>query len=225
VLRVLTEAVFPARCIGCQITGTPLCWHCRTELPFLPEGLCPRCASRRGPRGACRGCERLSPAISAVHAAFVYQGAARSAVLTLKFRSGRYLAALMGELLCEELRRRPVRAEIVVPVPLSPGRLRERGYNQAHLLAREVASVVGGEVMDDALVRQGRPAQQTLRAAERLDNLHGSMACRRRADVFNRRVLVVDDVMTTGATLSACADALAQAGVRRITALVFARDL
>jgi ComF family protein len=160
-----------------------------------------------------------------VRAAFAYQGAARTAVLTLKFKSGRYLAPLMGELLRAQLAARPVQADVVVPVPLAPRRLQQRGFNQARLLADEIAGAVRGSVLPDALSRTDRPAQQTLPAAERLMNLQGAFTCPRAADVRNRRVLLVDDVVTTGSTLSACAEALADAGASRISGLAFARDL
>lgn len=226
-LALVSESVFPARCIGCGTRGTALCRGCRQQLPYLPPGVCRRCAARRGPGGSCHGCPRLSTAISSVRAPFAYQGAARAAVLTLKFRSGRFLAPLMGELMRDQLQLRPLRADIVVPVPLAPRRQRERGFNQALLLAEEVAGAVHGRVVRDALERQDRPAQQTLGAADRLTNLEGAFRCRAAAfaSVEGQRVLVVDDVVTTGATISACAHVLAEAGAARITALAFARDL
>jgi ComF family protein len=171
------------------------------------------------------GCRRLAPGLSVVRAAFAYRGAARTAVLTLKFKSGRYLAPLMGEFLREHLRMRPLRADLVVPVPLAPRRMRERGFNQASLLAEEVAQAVHGEVRHDALRRTERPAQQTLPAAGRLINLEGAFCCASPAELKNRRVLLIDDVVTTGATLSACTQALEDAGAARISALAFARDL
>jgi ComF family protein len=173
----------------------------------------------------CGACRRLAPELSVVRAAFAYQGAARMAVLTLKFKSGRYLAPLMGELLREHLQGRPLQADLVVPVPLAPRRLHQRGFNQALLLALEVAHTVRGAVLPDALQRVERPAQQTLPASGRLINLQGAFNCPRPADIQNSRVLLVDDVVTTGATLSACTAALAEAGARRISALAFARDL
>jgi ComF family protein len=179
----------------------------------------------RGPRGVCRGCRRLSPALNGIRAAFAYEGAARTAVLTLKFKSGRYLAPLMGEFLRAELAVRPLHVDLVVPVPLAPGRLRGRGFNQALLLASEVAEVVCGSVSAELLRRDERTAQQTLRAADRLLNLQGAVTCQEMDNVHGRRVLLVDDVVTTGATLSACAEALARAGAARITAIAFARDL
>jgi ComF family protein len=163
--------------------------------------------------------------LSTLRAPFAYEGAARQAVLTLKFRSGRYLAPLIGEFLRQELARRPLQADVVVPVPLAPRRLRERGFNQALLMAQQVAPSVRGTVGADVLERDDRPPQQTLAAAERLHNLEGAIACAQPHEIQDRRILLVDDVVTTGATLSACADALAEAGARRISALVFARDL
>jgi ComF family protein len=222
-LRLLAQTLFPARCIGCQRRGTPLCQSCRAELPYLPGGLCARCATRRTAAGGCSGCRRLSPAIAAVHASFSYQGAARTAVLTLKFRSARYLAPLMGDLLREPLETRLVEADLVVPVPLGPKRLRQRGFNQAALLAEHVAPALRGEVAD-VLTREDRTAQVGLGAAQRMKNLAGAFRC---ADprVAGRDVVLVDDVVTTGATVSACADTLAQAGASRVRVVAFARDL
>jgi ComF family protein len=223
--RGLVSTLFPATCVGCGIRDTPLCAECRAELPYLPEGVCGRCASLQGVHGMCRGCRRLSPTVSAMRAAFIYEAAPRAAVLTLKFRSGRYLVLMMSEFLREELARRPMRADLVVPVPLAPKRLRQRGYNQAELLAAEVASQLGVPLRADVLEREERPAQQTLDASTRLVNLAGAFVCAKPTAVRDQRVLLVDDVITTGATVSACADTLAEAGAARVSALAFARDL
>jgi ComF family protein len=194
-------------------------------MPYLPEGVCARCSARRGARGTCRGCRQLSPALSAVRAPMAYEGAARAAIVTLKFRSGRYLAPLMGEFLCAHLAMQPVEADVIVPVPLTRGRLRERGFNQAAVLADQVAGALGVHVAKDALRRAERPSQRTLSAAERIENLRGAFSLDKSSAINGRRVLIVDDVVTTGATVSACADTLAQAGASRIVALAFARDL
>jgi ComF family protein len=153
---------------------------------------------------------------------YAYEGAARSAVHALKFRGGRNLAPVMGELLRQSLSERPLQADVVVPVPSAPARRRARGYNQAELLAVQIVDAVGGTLIGDALDRRDRPAQQTLSAAQRRTNLATAIRARR---PIHGRVLLVDDVATTGATLSACADALSDAGAHDVCALVFARDL
>ena len=146
-------------------------------------------------------------------------------MLTLKFRSGRYLVPLMGAFLREELNHRPLGFDMVVPVPLAPGRLRRRGFNQASLLAEQLTRDPNISVVTSALARQERPAQSTLRATERLTNLSGAFSVINAAAIRGRSVLVLDDVVTTGTTVSACADTLARAGARRISVLAFARDL
>lgn len=219
--------LFPARCLGCGRRGEAICEDCLPGLRHVPPEACPRCAQllRARPGRGCRSCRRLTPALAAIRATFVYEGIARKAVHALKFRSGRYLAQTMGELMSADLAARPLGADVVVPAPIAPGRLRQRGYNQAALLAAQVAPAVGGTLRVDVLARDARPPQQTLAAADRRTNLRGAIHCLEPLTVAGRRVLVVDDVATTGATLEACAQALAQAGAARIAGLVFARDL
>ena len=131
----------------------------------------------------------------------------------------------MGDVLRDALATRPLNVDLVVPVPLSHQRQRARGFNQAELLAREVVSVVGGTLCIDSLMRVERRAQRTLNAAGRIANLRGAFRARDAQAIEGKRVLIVDDVVTTGATVSACADTLAQAGAKRISVLAFARDL
>jgi ComF family protein len=103
--------------------------------------------------------------------------------------------------------------------------LRQRGFNQAELLANEVALTVSGELLTGALARHERKAQRTLGATARLTNLTHAIRCIRPDAMSGKRVLIVDDVVTTGATVSACADTLAEAGASRVSVLAFARDL
>lgn len=218
------QVLFPARCLGCGRRGEVVCSACAPSIPWLPEDACARCAQPWLGLSACRTCRRLAPALAAVRAACVYEGLARTAVHTLKFRSGRSLAPVLAEWLREAVARRPLQADLVAPVPLSPERLRERGYNQAALLAEQVSDAVGGVYAPWLLTRTDRPPQRTLSAAQRQQNLRGAIACADPTLVGGRRILVVDDVMTTGATLGACADALVAAGATRVGALVLARD-
>jgi ComF family protein len=227
VLEGLLDLVFPPRCAGCARRGALLCERCQRDLPYLRD-VCRRCALPRGITANCSGCRRLPEQVASLRAVCAYEGAARAAVQTFKYRGQRGMAAVLGGLMVEHLRVRPLRADMVVPVPLAPKRLRERGYNQAELLAARVATSVGGSLVTDALERDERPRQQGLGAAERLSNLHGSVQARSglKGQLFcGRRVLLVDDVATTGATLAACAEALVAAGAQDVRALVFARDL
>ena len=121
--------------------------------------------------------------------------------------------------------RYPMPADIVVPVPLHANRLRQRGYNQAALLAREMAYRVGLPVDEGTLVRHRATAPQVeLDAGQRKENVRGAFNCSRSA-LAGMRVLLIDDACTTGATLDACAIALCEGGVNSVQALMLARAL
>jgi ComF family protein len=147
-------------------------------------------------------------------------------VRRLKYQQERHLATPLAALLLDCLAARPLAVDVLVPVPLDPARGRERGYNQAALLAAPVAKALGLPALPDVLqrTRPTRP-QVGLNAGERRANVRGAFACGNPSAVAGRRVLLVDDVMTTGATLEACADALTAAGAAQVYGLVVARDL
>ncbi|MBI2755708.1 MAG: ComF family protein [Chloroflexi bacterium] len=221
----LAVGLFPARCLGCGRRGQPLCHACEPSLALVEGPVCSRCALPRWNDRDCRGCKGLPAALATVRGVYVYQGAARAAVHRLKFRGDRALAPWMSARLATAARQHPLQADLVVPVPLASDRLRERGYNQALLLAADVPAATGGTLADSVLVRESRPAQRTLAAAERRQNLRGAFHCPEPALVAGKRVVLVDDVMTTGSTLAECARALHAAGAARVMALVFARDV
>ena len=138
----------------------------------------------------------------------------------------RLFATLAAQLLEASLSIRPLEADLVVPVPLSVGRQRERGYNQSELIARELADL--GTLpapVTNALIRHRdtRP-QVELQRAERLTNVRGAFDCPQPDLVAGHRVLLIDDVSTTGATLEACAVPLIAAGATRVMALVVAKS-
>lgn len=218
--------LWPARCLGCGRRDAPFCPACWAALPRLRPPLCPRC-SRPQPGGAvCAECRQREPALLAVRAACSYRGAVAVAVRHLKYRQERYLVAALGQLLVGCLAARPLAVDALVPVPLDARRARWRGFNQSALLAAEVARALDRPLLDAALRRQ-RPTrpQVGLSARERRANVRDAFACTERTAVAGRRLLLVDDVMTTGATLEACAAALHGAGAAAVYGLVVARDV
>jgi ComF family protein len=155
-----------------------------------------------------------------------YAGALRSAIHELKYRGRRRVAARLADALLGEPSVRALLAAdaVLVPVPLHPRRKRERGFNQAEWLAAELARRVPVRLAPAVLVRRKETAPQTgLSASARRANVRGAFAVRRRAQVDGRVVVLVDDVLTTGATALACAQALRQAGAAQVRLLTAAR--
>ena len=144
----------------------------------------------------------------------------------MKYRNLRALAEPLAQLLGGYLQERPVPGEVLVPVPLHAKRWRERGYNQSQLLARELGKLTGLSVVSDSLVRPGlaTPQARTASVRERMLNVADAFACRDER-LKDRRVLLIDDVATSGATLEAAADALKKIGAESVWGLTLAREI
>lgn len=216
------DLAFPQQCLVCGRFGAALHAQCLEALPAA-EG--PRCARCWRPGSTwCEICAtggNDAPAFDGLVTPFVFEGDVRRALLEAKFRG---TTANLGPLASAAAEMVPARwaVEVVVPVPLSPGRRRRRGFNQAELIARRVARELRVPLRVDLVqrVRSTLPQAQ-LGALERHTNLVGAFAVR---GVPQRRVLVVDDVTTTGSTLSEVAWTLLDAGAERVYGLAVARE-
>lgn len=194
------------------LVAPPVCAACPARVPRT-RAFCAACAASLDP----------APMDSdAIHAAFAYGGALRSAIRAFKYGGRADLARPLGHLLRGRLRAVPIRADVVVPVPLHPRRRADRGYDQAALLARHVARELQIRCEPAWLERIAHgPAQVTLDRAERLRGAALKFAAPRRLDGL--RVLLVDDVVTTGATTRACRAVLVAAGAAQVVVLALAR--
>jgi ComF family protein len=163
--------------------------------------------------------------IDGIRSVFLYQGTVRQAILQLKYKHLKTMATPLAQLLAEFLSSHPLKGDVLIPVPLHPRRLRERGYNQASLLALELGKLISLPVVEDTLVRvrDAVPQARTGSAIERRRNVQDAFACHKGLE--GRQILLVDDVCTTGATLDACASALKAAGATSVWALTLAREM
>ena len=219
-MRNLTGRLFGGTCFLCLgAASDALCPACDSDLPRLSELRCPRCALE-SPRGEiCGRCLAERPHYDATSAALAYRFPGDALVQALKFRGELALAGVLGGLLANVVTREEV--DCVVPVPLSAERLRRRGYNHAAEIARHVARKI---VELDLCERiRDTPPQMELPFAERQRNVRGAFRCTRSA--AGRRIALVDDVMTTGATLNEIASVLKEAGASRVVNWVVARTL
>jgi len=223
--RRTLDLVFPPRCVGCRSFGSFLCSHCLATMPRAQPPRCPVCWDRCEGGEVCFRCLRERPAFEAARFPLIYQGAAREAVHALKYQGVSAVAEVMARAMADCLEEWAPQAAALVPVPLTGGRRRSRGYNQSEMLARELSRLSGLPVATGVLVRrrgappQARAVDETARRA----NVADAFAVRRRGRLAGP-LLLVDDVMTSGATLDACARTLRRAGHGPVYALTFARE-
>ena len=229
----ILTVVFPSACAACgralsRPTRGPLCEGCWDAVAGRGSPAC-RCGLPLPPgKPRCGRCRRGRQPLAAGTSLGLYEGPLRVAIHELKYRGRRRVAGRLVEKLLEQGSARALveGCDVVVPVPLHPRRLRERGYNQASLLARELGRRAGRPCGEGALVRRkDTTPQYGLSAAARRRNVAGAFAVRRRGLVAGRVVTLVDDVFTTGATAYACARALREAGAREVRLLSLARVL
>ena len=198
-----------------------LCSACDADLPRLPAARCPRCALASPRNAVCGRCLSQPPDYDATVAALSYDFPADALIHAFKFRGELALASLFSGLLLREIGS-GTGVNLVVPVPLSGKRLRERGYNQAVELARSLAAAARAPLELGACERtRDAPPQTELPWAERGRNVRGAFRCTR--PLAGASVAVVDDVMTTGATLGEMAATLKAAGAARVVNWVLVR--
>ncbi len=239
------DALVPAACVGCRRgvapDGPPLCALCRSRFPRLASPRCPRCAQPLGNIAAAAGapaqgrpvrcgtCEEWPDVLVAADAPFVFKGLAARTVHALKYDRWRALAPWMAARMAPGAEAMASRiggaAPWLVPVPLTPARQRERGFNQAAELAGALADRGVGSLGPFLCRRPGGGRQAGVRGALRRANVQGRFRLRAGLPDERRSAIVVDDVLTTGATAIACAETLAEAGFRSVATVSFARTL
>ena len=217
------DFILPPRCGGCRRAGSWLCDACRARIRCLEEPLCRRCgAPVESARSSC-GCRRRLGSLTRLRSAVSYEGPIEQAIHRFKYQGWRRLAAPLALLMAERLAVEGLAAGSVVAVPLHPTRLRERGFNQAELLAGELRRGLGMTCLAGVLVRtRPTPPQVGHDRRWRLANVSGAFEWRG-PSLAGRSILVVDDVATTGATLDACASALRAAGSASVMGVSVAR--
>ncbi|MBI3563729.1 MAG: ComF family protein [Elusimicrobia bacterium] len=232
-VETVLHVLLPRACVACRSDmplrdAGPLCPACAAALPAPPDPACVRCGAALGARrdfcGACAG--RLF-ACRLVRARAAHRGPAAALVHAFKFRGLRGAAREAGRLMAADLPRRPELSgfDAVVPVPLHPARRRERGYNQAELLAREVAAATGLPLLDALERRRAASPSWGLGRERRRAGLAGAFAARAGAaeSCAGRRLLLIDDVCATATTLEECALALRRAGAADAAGYAFTR--
>lgn len=226
-LQHVLDLLFPPRCAACQQTGHVLCPTCFAGIPPLESPLCQHCGKEVKPGGVCQDCSYRPVKLSGLRGVSSYQGTLRTCIHALKYEGNTRLAEPLGLLLAQAFLDYSMQADYMLPVPLHTERQKERGYNHAALLA-QVCSKRTGIPLDDTLLVRHRSTQSQVGLAvqERRQNVDGAFMGRSQGAtkaVAGRRIVIIDDVCTTGATLEACAAPLFAMGAREVWGLVLAR--
>lgn len=218
--------MFPKWCVGCGRRGDFICQGCQSSLTRLTGPLCPKCGRPQASGILCPSCVNWSAAIDGIRSPFRFDGVIRQAIYQLKYHNIRSLAVSLARLLNDYLTANHIPGEVLVPVPLHRKRLRERGYNQSGLLASELGKLTNLPVVDDCLIRRrhASPQARTATVAERQRNVADAFACLDQR-LYDKAILLIDDVATSGATLDAVAAALKAAGATSVWGLVLAREI
>lgn len=231
-------AAFPTSCPLCHNdlgwpTALGICHKCGHAIQPWSGPVCAVCglplASDEAFGGVCAGCRRGEHRFDIARSYGIYNFPLRNLILRLKFSGGERGGRALGGLLAPLAMSFEIAGPLIIPVPLHRSRERERGYNQSYILAQGLYSRLKRKTtvaapLDGILIRKrSTPPQTGLRRAARLENVRGAFAVEAPESIQGRGVILVDDVMTTGATASACAAALKRAGAQKVAVLTVAR--
>ncbi len=220
----LVDWIYPPSCGGCGKFGVRWCLDCQQSLAKISDPICPSCGVPTS-NSVCPTCGDQPLALDGLRAYAGYAGALRNAIHRLKYQRDVALGETLSYFLVELYYRVEWRVDIIVPVPLGVVRRRERGYNQAALIAYPLSLAVHVPYDAKALSRIRETSSQVdLGLSERLENVKNAFVADS-ARVNGRTILIVDDVTTTGATMNACAVALKKAGARYVYGFVVAKTI
>ncbi|MFH1187810.1 MAG: ComF family protein [bacterium] len=224
--RFFLDLLFPIECIGCGKDGEWLCGECLDNIKLLKEWHCPVCKAKLTNGYVCEKCSSQSFLDGAVIAVFYDDKLIDKAIHYLKYKGIKNLAKPLGKLLATVLNKVSFWQNdwIVIPVPLHKRRERFRGFNQSRLIAGEVAKILKFEVCENNLCRDKHThSQMKLKREERLQNVVGAFGIKNPAFFAGKKIILIDDVMTTGVTLQECARELKRAGAVKVWAAALAR--
>jgi len=230
-LAAIKDIIFPRLCLYCQrkIARGYLCPDCREKITYLKPPLCRYCAKPAGQNAGeiCRVCAQKTHPYTRALSVTAYKEPLVSLIHLFKYKNHDYLAELLGFLMAKRLAKTGFSINdyhYITPVPMHRHKLKERGYNQAELLARELSNYFKIPVVNDIIFAAYLTSSQTkLKGKERRENKAGVFIVKE--DVSNKNIVVVDDIFTTGATAYSCCQALKKKGADKITVLTLAKTI
>ncbi len=231
IILSLIDILMPGRCYICGqiIEGkSSLCPECYKKITFLSHQCCPVCGKPylfpQEKEAICQNCLKEKPKLKRFRAVFTYDTYSRELILPFKHADRTDMAPFFSKLMFQTGQELIDDCDIIIPVPLHPRRLLKRKYNQAALLAQGIASLCQKKMLSNTLLRviNTKPQGHDNRR-QRIKNVKNAFLVKKEKDVYGKKILLIDDVYTTGATLNACAESLYAAGAKRVEGLTLAR--
>jgi competence protein ComFC len=218
------DLVYPPECICCRKIGFRCCPECWNTRVLYDQNICPTCGKPLRQTSICQNCAVEFFPLEKIRSLGEYDGVLRDFILALKYQRNIGLAELILPDLTRALANAHFNFEMLIPVPLNKTRQRERGYNQVTVWGKLLSKTIGIPIISSAIIReQNTVSQVTLPAEKRSENVHGAFSAK--SDFVNgKSILLLDDVITTGATLVECANVLKNAGAKQVSALTIARS-
>lgn len=224
--------LFMPRNIKCAFCGEEdykygICDKCLETMPFIKGRTCVKCGGRvLNDEIICRECEKVDHAFNNSYALFDYTGDIKRAINLFKRNGNLAIGRAFSHIICDYIERMDIKVDMIIPMPIHPNRYNERGFNQAEILCGEIANRYPKLLNNDILIRiKDTPHQTGLNRDNRLLNLSGAFQITNIKKVKNKKILVIDDIFTTGSTLDECAFALLKAGAKSVQGLCLARGL
>ena len=223
-LWVVLDLLYPPTCGGCGAPARRWCGSCQEAVQLITSTVCEKCGLPLENQVACSRCRTVLPHFHKLRSWSVFESPVKEALHRLKYRRDLGLGEAIANQMLDFVAILDWQIEEIIPIPLGKQRLKQRGYNQVAMIAFPLALMLGISYHPNALIRiRETKSQVGLNASQRSENMRN--AFRADAAINGKRVLLVDDVATTGATLSSAAEALYQAGARRVYAVTVARAL
>jgi len=218
--------LFPPRCVSCGKGEAFLCRKCHNKLIYLQPPLCIRCSKPIYTGTICHKCQSQIWDIDGIYSIFKYGGAIRQAIIQFKYENIKVLADPLSHFMVEYLKKHHLSFDIIIPVPIHRRRLRERGYNQSSLLAQRLSRMTRIPVAEGSLIRTKHtsPQAKTDNVEQRRKNIRNAFKCVNH-DISGKRILLIDDVCTSGATLNSCAASLKSVGAASVWGLTLAKEI
>lgn len=221
----MIDWVYPPSCGGCHDFGIRWCESCQAKVQEVGTKICPICGDFHNGQGVCQRCSTAPPAFDAVRSWGVFSGPLRNAIHALKYKNDLGLGEVLASYLIKYFNQLNWSIDLVQPVPLSKQRKNERGYNQAEYLARPFSYALNLPFTTRAVKRiRNTRSQVGLSAEQRVENVQNAFVTDNRI-VTNKKILLIDDVTTTGATIKSCAEALRKGGAEKVYGLTLARPV